>query len=281
MTAIQWYPGHIAKAIGQLREQLQRVDVVIEVLDGRIPLASRHPELQQWIGEKPCLLALNKVDCIGAKDLRAWQDWFLQQGIPVYPTQGQSGEGVNHLRQAALELGKSVNERRKQRGMRPRAIRAVVVGFPNVGKSALLNRLLGRRVVESAARPGVTRQLRWVRLGGELDLLDSPGIIPPVLPDQQAAFLLAICDDIGEAAYRPERVAAYFLDQVRAVQPQAEGILQKRYGWSTGIPSGEMALQELAERQYQGDPERAGRQILNDYRKGLLGSLALQLPPDA
>ncbi|MFS8856019.1 ribosome biogenesis GTPase YlqF [Synechococcus sp. H55.7] len=278
--AIQWYPGHIAKAIGQLREQLQRVDVAIEVVDARIPLASRHPDLGQWLGEKPRLLALNRVDCIEARDLKAWQEYFLRQGIPVYPTNGQSGEGVNRLKQAILQLGQAVNRRRQQRGMRPRAVRAVVVGFPNVGKSALLNRLLGRRAVESAARPGVTRQLRWVRLGGELDLLDSPGIIPPSLPDQQAASLLAICDDIGAAAYDPERVAAHFLDQVLKVQPQAQALLQKRYGWTDAIPLGNVAVQELAERRYQGNPERAARQILNDYRKGLLGPLVLELPPD-
>lgn len=279
--AIQWYPGHIAKAIGQLRDQLQRVDVVIEVLDARIPWASRHSELGGWLGEKPRVLALNKVDCVDPSTLKAWQDWFARQGIPVYPTNGQSGEGVNRLKQAILQLGQSVNARRRQRGMRPRAIRVVVVGFPNVGKSALLNRLLGRRVAESAARPGVTRQLRWVRLGGDLDLLDSPGIIPPLLSDQEAATKLAICDDIGEAAYTPELVAARFLDQVRAVHPDAEVILQKRYGWSGLIPMGEVAVHELAARQYQGDPERAARQILNDYRKGLLGPLALELPPDS
>lgn len=279
--AIQWYPGHIAKAIGQLREELQRVDAVIEVLDARIPLASRHPELGRWLGEKPRLLALNRADCIEAGDLKAWQEYFLGQGIPVYPTNGRSGEGVNRLKQAVLQLGQSVNMRRQQRGMRPRAVRAVVVGFPNVGKSALLNRLLGRRAAESAARPGVTRQLRWVRLGGELDLLDSPGILPPSLPDQQAASLLAICDDIGEAAYDPERVAAHFLDQVLRVQPQAGSLLQKRYGWPDPIPPGGAAVQELAERRYQGDPQRAARQVLNDYRKGLLGPLALELPPKA
>lgn len=275
---IQWYPGHIAKAISQLREQLQRVDVVIEVLDARIPLASRHPELGQWLGGKPRVLALNKVDCVDPAALKAWLDWFIGQGIPVYPTNGQSGEGVNRLKQAILQLGQSVNARRKQRGMRPRAIRAVVVGFPNVGKSALLNRLLGRRVVESAARPGVTRELRWVRLGGDLDLLDSPGIIPPLLLDQEAATKLAICDDIGESAYTPELVAARFLDQVRVVHPQVEAILQKRYGWPEGIPSGEAAVYELAKRHYAGNSERAARQILNDYRKGLLGPLVLELP---
>jgi len=161
---IQWYPGHVAKAIGQLREQLRLVDVAIEVVDARIPLASRHPELDKWLGEKPRLLALNRADSIAARDLKAWQEHFSQQGIPVYPTNGQSGEGVPRLKQAILQMGQAVNERRQRRGMRPRAVRAVVVGFPNVGKSALLNRLLGRRAVESAARPGVTRQLQWVRL---------------------------------------------------------------------------------------------------------------------
>ncbi|MFS8924639.1 ribosome biogenesis GTPase YlqF [Synechococcus sp. B60.1] len=276
---IQWYPGHVAKAIGQLREQLQRVDVVIEVLDARIPLASRHPDLDKWLGHKPRLLALNRADAIEARDLRAWQEYFSQQGIPVYPTNGQSGEGVPRLKQAILQLGQSVNERRQQRGMRPRAIRAVVVGFPNVGKSALLNRLLGRRAAESAARPGVTRQLQWVRLGGELDLLDSPGILPPSLPDQRAATLLAICDDIGAAAYDPEGVAAYFVEQLLQVQPQAQVLLQRRYGWPDPIPPGSVAIQELAQRRYRGDTERAARQILNDYRKGWLGPLALQLPP--
>jgi len=278
---IQWYPGHIAKALGQLREQLRLVDVAIEVVDARIPLASRHPELDKWLGQKPRLLALNRADSIAARDLKAWQEYFSQQGIPVYPTNGQSGQGVSRLKQAILQLGQSVNERRQRRGMRPRAVRAVVVGFPNVGKSALLNRLLGRRAVESAARPGVTRQLQWVRLGGELDLLDSPGILPPSLPDQRAATLLAICDDIGAAAYDPERVAAYFVDQLLQVQPQAQALLQQRYGWLDPIPPGSVAVQELAQRRYQGDTERAARQILNDYRKGWLGPLALQLPPSS
>jgi ribosome biogenesis GTPase A len=276
---IQWYPGHVAKALGQLREQLRLVDVAIEVVDARIPLASRHPELDKWLGQKPRLLALNRADSIAARALKAWQEYFSQQGIPVYPTNGQSGQGVSRLKQAILQLGQSVNERRQRRGMRPRAVRAVVVGFPNVGKSALLNRLLGRRAVESAARPGVTRQLQWVRLGGELDLLDSPGILPPSLPDQRAATLLAICDDIGAAAYDPERVAAYFVDQLLQVQPQAQALLQQRYGWLDPIPPGSVAVQELAQRRYQGDTERAARQILNDYRKGWLGPLALQLPP--
>jgi ribosome biogenesis GTPase A len=262
-----------------LREQLRLVDVAIEVVDARIPLASRHPELDKWLGQKPRLLALNRADSIAARDLKAWQEYFSQQGIPVYPTNGQSGQGVSRLKQAILQLGQSVNERRQRRGMRPRAVRAVVVGFPNVGKSALLNRLLGRRAVESAARPGVTRQLQWVRLGGELDLLDSPGILPPSLPDQRAATLLAICDDIGAAAYDPERVAAYFVDQLLQVQPQVQALLQQRYGWLDPIPPGSVAVQELAQRRYQGDTERAARQILNDYRKGWLGPLALQLPP--
>jgi ribosome biogenesis GTPase A len=109
-------------------------------------------------------------------------------------------------------------------------------------------------------------------------VLDSPGILPPSLPDQQAASLLAICDDIGAAAYDPEQVAAYFVDQLLQVQPQAQALLQQRYGWPDPIPPGSVAVQDLAERRYRGDAERAARQILNDYRKGWLGPLALQLP---
>ncbi len=277
--AIQWYPGHIAKAQRQLREQLQRVDVVLEVLDARIPLASRHPELGEWLGHRSRLLVLNKADRIPPATVKAWCQWFQSQGISVYPTNGQSGQGISRMRDAALELGASVNQRRQQRGMQPRAIRAAVVGFPNVGKSAILNRLVGRRVASSAAKPGVTRQLRWVRLGSDLDLLDSPGIIPPSLTDQLAATKLAICDDIGQAAYTPELVAASFFEMVLADHPAACHTLEQRYGLEQwGLP-GSLLLDQLATERYRGNRERAAIQVLNDYRKGLLGTIPLEHPP--
>ncbi|NJK61330.1 MAG: ribosome biogenesis GTPase YlqF [Synechococcaceae cyanobacterium SM2_3_1] len=279
-ASIQWYPGHIAKAQQQLRQQLQRVDVILEVVDARIPLASRHPELNQWAGEKPCVLVFNRKDQIPVSLQQEWREWFRTQAISIWPTNAQSGEGVAVLRQHVLQLGTHVNQRRQNRGMRPRPIRAVVVGFPNVGKSALLNRLLQRRVVDSARRPGVTRSLRWVRLGADLDLLDAPGIIPPQLNDQEAALKLAICEDIGDAAYVPEQVAAAFLEWVPQVQPEALPALEARYQF-TWQPLGSLLLATLASQRFTGDERRAALQILVDFRKGALGPIALERPPAA
>ncbi len=280
-SLIQWYPGHIAKAQQQLKEQLKLVDVVLEVLDARIPRSSCHPDLEGWVQNKPRLRVLNKVDQIPVDLKRSWLDWWGEDPISIYPTNGRSGEGIKALRHGILRLGSAVNQRRQERGMKPRPIRAVVVGFPNVGKSALLNRLLGKRVVESAARPGVTRQLRWVRIGADLELLDAPGIIPPLLEDQEVALKLAICDDIGQAAYTSELVAALFLDLVLDLHHQVSAILQQRYGLTDWEQPGSVLLDQIATHRFQGDLQRTSQRILTDYRKGLLGPLGLELPPVA
>ncbi|ASC69670.1 Ribosome biogenesis GTPase A [Halomicronema hongdechloris C2206] len=287
--AIQWYPGHIAKAEKALLEQLKRIDVVLEVRDARIPLATRHPKIDQWIGAKERLLVLNRVDMIPASVRDDWDTWFRQQGTPVLFTNAQQGKGVAGLAKAAQAKGKTMNQRRHQRGLRPRPVRAVVLGFPNVGKSALINRLLKRKVVASARRPGVTRQLRWVRISDELELLDAPGVLPAQLTDQQAALKLAICDDIGEAAYDDELVAATFVEFLKqdhaqlpsrtADQPSALEALATRYGIHPTAYSGEAYLMQMSQARYQGDRQRAARQLLTDYRKGVLGTLALEYPP--
>ena len=177
---------------------------------------------------------------------------------------------------AAQEAGLQMNQRRSDRGMLPRPVRAVVIGFPNVGKSALINRLLNRRVVDSARRAGVTRQLRWVRISDQIELLDAPGVLPLKLHDQEAALKLAICDDIGEASYDNQRVAATLVDLLQ--QLQAGRSLESRYGLALGDMSGEAYLQTLAAQRYKADHERTACQLLNDFRKGVLGPIALELP---
>jgi len=271
---IQWYPGHIAKAERELKEQLKRVDVVLEVRDARIPLSTHHPQISEWVGSKTQVLVLNRMDMITSPARYLWASWYKEQGERPYFTNAQQGNGVREVAQAAQEAGVEMNRRRRDRGMQPRPVRAVVVGFPNVGKSALINRLLGRRVVESARRAGVTRQLRWVRISDQIELLDAPGIIPAKLNNQHKAIKLAICDDIGEASYDHQRVAATLVELLQDLADTAEeGILpesplKQRYKLDPTSGTGEDYLHALARDRHQGNLERTSRELLNDFRKG-------------
>jgi ribosome biogenesis GTPase A len=286
--AIQWYPGHIAKAEKALAEALAKVDLVIEVRDARIPLATGHPRLQRWIGSKHHLLALNRVDMIPRAARDEWSAWFKRQGQVVWWCDAKVGTGVKQLQQAAIRAGAALNARRLGRGMRPRPVRALMLGFPNVGKSALINRLVRQKVVDSARRAGVTRSLRWVRLGQDLDLLDAPGVLPPRLDDQQVALRLALCDDIGQAAYDNEGAALAFLQLLVLLQavPAAgvpQDLLMRRYGLAQadlpgGGPDVEGWLQDAAGRHTSGDSLRMATKLLDDFRCSRLGALALELP---
>ncbi len=242
-VAIQWYPGHIAKAERSLSASLQKVDLVLEVRDARIPLATGHPRLDRWTKDKARLLVLNRRDMVSEQSRLSWDRWFRARGETPWWCDAKVGTGVMQLMQAALRAGESLNERRRLRGMRPRPVRALMLGFPNVGKSALINRLVRQKVVNSARRAGVTRTLRWVRLGQALDLLDAPGVLPPRLENKQAALLLAYCDDIGQAAYNVEAVALAFLQLLCSLEgaPVAGvplGLLEQRYGIPLAVQRG-------------------------------------------
>jgi ribosome biogenesis GTPase A len=296
--AIQWYPGHIAKAERALAANLEKVDLVIEVRDARIPLATGHPRLQRWIRGKQHLLVINRRDMVSEEARRAWDHWFRAHGQTPWWCDAKAGTGVKQLQQAAIRSGEALNARRAGRGMKPRPVRALMLGFPNVGKSALINRLVRQKVVESARRAGVTRSLRWVRLGQDLDLLDAPGVLPPRLDDQTAALRLALCDDIGQAAYDVEAVAHAFVRLLGALEPVAAaavapGLLERRYGVAVAVldgggpagtagpellPDAENWLLAAAARHTSGDATRMAQRLLDDFRRGVLGTVALELP---
>lgn len=277
MKTIQWYPGHIAKAERELKEQLKKVDVVLEVVDGRIPLASHHPQVEEWIGNKPKVLVINRMDMIPESMLQQWLRWFSHQGQKVYFTNSKEGKGIKGVKAAAIAVGVEVNRKRQEKGMLPRPVRAVVIGLPNVGKSALINRLVGKKIVVSARRAGVTRQLKWVRISDEIELLDAPGVIPWKLENQKDAIKLAICEDIGEAAYDNQGIASAFIDLL--VELEFEQVLQTRYKLDPLEITGEEYIHKLAQNRYSGDRERAALQLLNDFRKGILGTIPLEIPP--
>ncbi len=275
---IQWYPGHIAKAERQLKEQLKKVDVVLEILDARIPLASHHPQIDSWIGSKPRITVLNRVDMISESAKQEWLQWFHLQEQQPYFTNAKQGKGIQAIKSAAQATGVAMNQRRRDRGMRPRPVRAVVIGFPNVGKSALINRLVGKKIVVSERRAGVTRQLRWVRISDEIELLDAPGVIPWRLENQQDAIKLAICEDIGEASYDNQVVAACAVDLLLEIGYSKT--LKSRFNFDLDLAkiTGEAFIQEVSDRSYQGDKERVARQILYDFRTGNMGKISLELP---
>ena len=282
---IQWYPGHIAKAEKQLKENLSKVDLVFEVRDARIPLATSHPYLQKWLKGKKQILVLNRKDMINFEAYQAWDKKLRSEGEVPWWCDAKAGTGVLQIKHAAIRAGQELNQRRLDRGMKNRAIRVLTLGFPNVGKSALINRLVKKKVVSSSRKPGVTRSLRWVRLGQDLDLLDAPGVLPPRFEDQNAALKLAICDDIGQAAYDTEQVAISFMKLLETLENiQEAGIksmcLQNRYGIFVNetIKDKYSWLLSAAERHTSGDTQRMSQRLLDDFRKNLLGNISLELP---
>jgi len=258
------------------------VDVVLEVRDARIPVATNHPQVSTWVGHRPRLLIMNRVDMVSKADKQAWNEYFKATKQQVFWTDGKNGDGAKGVKEALLKVSEGINAKRANRGLQPRPVRTCVIGFPNIGKSALINRLVGRRAAASAPKPGVTRMLQWVRLAGTLDLLDAPGVIPASFNDQIAAQRLAICNDIGEAAYLESHIAACFLVRCKLLPdgPALIGRLAARYGVDPLAGSAEDFVVAVAGKLFFGDIEKAGARILKDYRNGTLGEFALERPGD-
>ncbi|KAL3685085.1 hypothetical protein R1sor_003107 [Riccia sorocarpa] len=276
---VQWYPGHIAKAEKALKEQLKLVDVVVEVRDARIPMATTHPEIDTWIGDKKKIVVLNREDMVSKDDKNAWAGYYTSQGLTTLLTDGQRGSGIMKLGRVARSVAADINRKRSQKGLLPRAVRCAVVGYPNVGKSSVINRLLKRKVCETAPRPGVTRELRWTRIAEGLDLMDAPGVLPMRIQDQAAATRLAICNDIGEASYAVAGVASVLVEIIKKIPTAGSKVLTSRYNIDASDLSGEELLEQLGQLKFQGDVNQAALRVLRDFRKGVFGWVALERPP--
>ena len=282
---IQWYPGHIAKAEKKLSEVINRVDLVIEVRDARIPLSTGHRHLNKWIKNKKHILVINRSDMISSNTINNWNKWFNDNDEYPHWCDAKRGIGIKAICKSTKESRLSIDNRRLSRGMKIRAIRALTLGFPNVGKSALINRIANKRVVESARKAGVTRNLRWIRLDSGIDLLDAPGVIPPNLEDQKSALNLALCDDIGEAAYEIESVAIEFIKIISKLNKEKNANISlkrisNRYGVDIkkAFESPSEWIDEVASKHTSGDRRRMAYKLLEDYRNQMLGKIALEVP---
>ena len=277
MEHIHWYPGHIAKAEKKLREQVNIVDVVIEVLDARIPESSTYPDIEKLLKDKPRLILMNKSDLAEPEQTKKWQTIIKERsGCPVIATSANDNKDLSKIINKVVELGQPKIIALVKKGLLPRAVRVMVVGMPNVGKSSIINKLIKKTKTKTGAKAGVTREQQWVRINPKVDLLDTPGIIPLKQEDQNKAYKLAFVDSIGENAYDIEAVAQIFIKDVEKVYPD----LIKNY---YKLEELDVNIENIALKRNwivsggRPDSKRAAQNVLNDFRVGRLGKLTLDI----
>ncbi len=283
IPSLQWYPGHMRKAERLVKENLKLVDVVIELLDARIPMSSANPVLREIVGGKPRVIVLNKADLADEAATRAWVNCFATQGITAVPVDAVKGRGVKELVQAIAKCAKPKTDKLVQHGAKARAARCMILGIPNVGKSSLINRLSGGSKTKVENRPGVTRAKQWIRIGAQLELLDMPGILWPKFEDRQAALHLAFTGVINDNVYDVASVVLLLLDTLRMRYPSD---LMERYRLEKELPSGMELLEEIGRKRGclraggKVDYEKAEQIVLTDFRSGRLGRVTLDdFPP--
>lgn len=221
LDTIHWYPGHMVKARKLVKENLKLVDVVVELLDARIPLSSRNPVIDEILGEKSRILVLNKSDLADSVQTDRWKNYFSREwGYPCIPIDSHRGKGINVLINTAQEEAEEIIRKLVAKGRRPRPVRMMMVGIPNVGKSSLINRLAGKGSTKTGDKPGLTRGKQWIRVGKGLELLDTPGILWPKFEDPEVGFKLAITGAIKDEIINIEQVTLKLLQLLTQIAPQ-------------------------------------------------------------
>ena len=271
---IHWYPGHIAKAEKKLKEQLSLVDAVIEVMDARLPLSSSYDNIARLLNEKPRLILLNKADLTDKNELKKWITLIEEKsGYPVIPTDAKNSKDLNIIVKKVVELSEPRIQAIMKKGLLRRPARAMVVGMPNVGKSSIINKLTKSSKTKIGAKAGVTRQQQWVRINPQLDLLDTPGIIPMKQENQSRAQKLAFVNSISENAYSNELVARALLKLLDEKYPAETKNYYKVEGDLTieNISTSRNWIKTAGEP----DIERTAIYILRDFREGKIGKFIL------
>lgn len=279
MAIIQWYPGHMAKAKRELKEKLPLVDVVFELVDARIPNASRNPDVKDLIQNKPHVLILMKTDLADTRVTNQWLDYFEKENIKAVTFNGKSSKGIDKIVDAARDVLEDNFTRRDEKGMKERAIRGVTVGIPNVGKSTLINRFAGKNVTATGNRPGVTKAQQWIKYKNQLELLDMPGILWPKFEDQNVGEKLALTGAIKHTLYYKDDISIYAIDYLVEKYP---GVLAQRYNFNEQLEeelsAPDILLLITEKRGYFDDYDRGAEMLLNEIRDGKLGQLSFEIP---
>lgn len=276
---VHWFPGHMAKATRMIKEYVKKVDVVIELLDARIPRSSANPVISEVVGQKPHIVVLNKADLANPQATKEWVAYFEKQGLTVLAIDSKTGKGNKQLVKAVERLAQPIIDKWKNKGIRSRSVRTIILGIPNVGKSTLINKLAGAAATRTADKPGHTRGQQWVKIGKDLELLDTPGVLWPKLEDQRAAARLAMTGAISDDVYDLESVMKQLLNQVNEANPD---LLAERYKLKPEeLGDANQLFESIGRRRgclVSGgivDLEKARRIVLADYRNQKLGNLTL------
>ncbi len=284
LAQLNWFPGHMAKARRIIVDNLKLVDVVVELRDARIPYSSANPILKELIGNKPHLIALNKIDLADSAINNKWEGYFTSIGKSVVKINSLNGKGIRQLVTVAEELAKAKTAKFAHKGVKPRNARIMIVGIPNVGKSSLINRLSGSASLKTADKPGVTRAKQWIKIKNNLDLLDTPGILWPKFEDPTVGLHLAFTGAISDEVYDIERAAELLLWQLK--DDYRENLKERyRINDEADFPQTSEALFSLVGKkrgflQKGGviDTEKTAIAVLKDFRSGKLGNISLEKP---
>ncbi|MBU9720298.1 MULTISPECIES: ribosome biogenesis GTPase YlqF [Bacillaceae] len=281
---IQWYPGHMAKARREAKEKLKLIDVVIELVDARIPLSSRNPVIDELAQGKPRLILLNKSDLADPNHTKNWKVYFEKKGNAVLQIDAQKGTGVKAISQEVQLLAKPLTDKMRAKGMNPRAIRALILGIPNVGKSTIINRLAGKKIAKIGDRPGITKAQQWIKVGKEMELLDTPGILWPKFEDQAVGYRLALTGAIKEEILDLQDTTVFLLRYLKEQYPER---LKKRYGLTEISDDVVEIYDEIGKKRgclMSGglvDYDRVAEILFREFRSGMLGQISLEIPTES
>ena len=276
----QWYPGHMTKAKRMMQENIKLIDLVIELVDARIPLSSRNPDIDELGKNKARLVLLNKADLAEDKWNDAWAEYFKKKGFSVVKVNSRKGGGIKSIQGVIREACAEKIERDRKRGILNRPVRAMVVGIPNVGKSTFINALAGKACAKTGNKPGVTKGKQWIRLNKQVELLDTPGILWPKFEDQEVGLKLAFIGSIKDEGLQTEELAAELIHFLRTAYPE---VLADKYDIEMDEDD-YVVLNRIAKsrncivRGNELDTEKAALLLLDDFRYGKLGRLTLEYP---
>ncbi|MBO7218211.1 MAG: ribosome biogenesis GTPase YlqF [Clostridia bacterium] len=280
---IQWFPGHMTRTKRKIEESLPIIDAVAEIVDARIPVSSRNPDLAGIIKDKPLLILLNKCDMADPKETARWIDYYKKQGIPAIPVDCKTGRGVNNFKDKVMEILADKLEQYKAKGMVGKPLRVMVVGIPNVGKSTFINRIAGNSRVKAVNRPGVTRGNQWVSIDRHLELLDTPGVLWPKFEDQTVGERLAFTGAVKDAVIDIELLAVRLLDVLMVSYPN---LLTERYKVTDFDMDSYDLLSVIGKKRGmvirggETDTERAAAMLLEEYRNCKIGQITLERVED-